>query len=111
VKLWDAYKNQEDSLAAQERKVVELDERLRDSERIRMQFENDATARIQTLTQKLEEQQIDARQVDDLKQQVMRFDDIRTQLETNIDQMRGDLIVKDDFIRSLEKQVDELRGF
>jgi chromosome segregation ATPase len=110
VKLWDAYKNQEESLASQEKRVTELDERLRESEHIRMQFENDATARIQTLTEKLEEQQLDTRQLDDLKSQVMRFDDIRTQLETNIDQMRGDLIVKDDFIRSLEKQVEQLRG-
>lgn len=111
VKLWDAYKNQEESLAAQEKRVVEMEERLRESEQFRMQFESDATARIQTLTQRLQDQEQNARQMDDLKQQVMHFDDIRTQLETNIDQMRGDLIVKDDFIRSLEKQVEELRGF
>lgn len=111
VKLWDAYKNQEESLAAQEKRVVELEQRLQDSEQFRMQFESDATARIQTLTQKLENEEQNMRQVADLKQQVMRFDDVRTQLETNIDQMRGDLIVKDDFIRSLEKQVEELRGF
>ena len=111
VKLWDAYKNQEESLAAQEKRVAELNQRLQESEQFRMQFESDATARIQTLTQRLQDQEQNARQMDDLKQQVMRFDDIRTQLETNIDQMRGDLIVKDDFIRSLEKQVEELRGF
>lgn len=111
VKLWDAYKNQEESLAAQEKRVVDLEHKLRDSEQFRMQFESDATARIQTLTQKLQDQEQNTRQLDDMKQQVMRFDDIRTQLETSIDQMRGDLIVKDDFIRSLEKQNEELRGF
>jgi predicted secreted Zn-dependent protease len=108
-RLADSERRREEAVEGARRYSVELE---KEKERlVKLWDENDATARIQTLTQKLEEQQIDARQVDDLKQQVMRFDDIRTQLETNIDQMRGDLIVKDDFIRSLEKQVDELRGF
>ena len=111
VKLWDAYKNQEESLSAQEKRVAELDERLRDTEHVHMQFERDATARIQTLTQRLEEREQAIQQLDDLRQQVMRFDTIRTQLETNADRMRGDLAVKDDVIRALEKQVEELRGF
>ena len=111
VKLWDAYKNQEESLSAQEKRVAELDERLRDTEQVRMQFERDATARIQTLTQRLEEREQAIQQLDDLRQQVMRFDTIRTQMETNIDRMRGDITVKDDVIRGLEKQVEQLRGF
>ena len=111
VKLWDAYKNQEESLSAQEKRVVELEERLRDTEQVRMQFEQDATSRIQTLTMKLDEREHAVQQLDDLKQQVMRFDTIRTQMETNMDQMRGDIMVKDDVIRGLEKQVEELRGF
>ena len=111
VKLWDAYKNQEESLSAQEKRVAELDERLRDTEQVHIQFERDATTRIQTLTQKLEEREQAVQQLDDLRQQVMRFDTIRTQLETNTDRMRGDLTVKDDIIRTLEKQVEQLRGF
>jgi chromosome segregation ATPase len=111
VKLWDAYKNQEESLSAQEKRVAELDERLRDTEHVHMQFERDATARIQTLTQRLEEREQAIQQLDDLRQQVMRFDTIRTQLETNTDRMRGDLTVKDDIIRTLETQVEQLREF
>jgi chromosome segregation ATPase len=111
VKLWDAYKNQEESLSAQERRVAELDERLRDTEQVRMQFERDATARIQTLTQRLEEREQAVQQLDDMREQVTRFDTIRTQLETNMDQIRGDLTVKDDIIKTLEKQIEQLRGF
>jgi len=111
VKLWDAYKNQEESLSTQEKRVAELEERLRDTEQVRMQFEQDSTARIQTLTQRLEEREQAIQQLDDLREQVMRFDTIRTQLETNMDQMRGDLTVKDDIIRTMEKQVEQLRGF
>jgi chromosome segregation ATPase len=111
VKLWDAYKTQEESLSAQEKCVAELETKLRSSEQARMQFEEDATTRIRTLTQKLEEREQNLQQVDDLKQQVMRFDTIRTQLEENVDQMRSDLIAKDEVIRSLERRVEELVEF
>ena len=111
VKLWDAYKNQEESLSAQEKRVAELEEKLRDTEQVHMQFERDATARIHTLTEKINEREQAVQQIEDMKQQVMRFDNIRTQMETNIDSMRSDLITKDDIIRGLEKQVEELRGF
>jgi len=111
VKLWDAYKNQEESLSAQEKRVAELDEKLRDTEQMHVQFERDATARIQTLTEKVHEREQTVQEMEDLKQQVMRFDSIRTQMETNIDSMRRDLMMKDDVIGSLEKQVEELRGF
>ncbi len=111
VKLWDAYKNQEESLSSQEKRVVELEEKLQDTEQVHMQFERDATARIRTLTEKIHEREQAVEQMEDMKQQVMRFDNIRTQMETNIDGMRSDLIAKDDTIRGLEKQVEELRGF
>jgi len=111
IKLWDAYKNQEESLSAQEKRVVELEERLRDTEQIRMQFERDATARIQTLTQKLDEREHAVKQLDDMRQQVMRFDALQTQMEKNMDQMRGEIKTKDDIIRGLEQQVSELRKF
>jgi chromosome segregation ATPase len=111
IKLWDAYKNQEESLSAQEKRVAELEERLRDTEQMHMQFERDATVRIQTLTQKLDERAQVVQQMDDLKQQVMRFDTIQTQMETNMDRIRGELTTKDEVIGGLERQVEELRGF
>jgi chromosome segregation ATPase len=111
IKLWDAYKNQEESLSSQEKRVSELEERLRDTEQMHMQFERDATVRIQTLTQKLDERAQAVQQMDDLKQQVMRFDTIRTQMESNVDRIRGELATKDEVIRGLERQVEELRGF
>ncbi|MCX6671817.1 MAG: hypothetical protein NTX92_07860, partial [Euryarchaeota archaeon] len=85
VKLWDAYKNQEESLSAQEKRAAELDEKLRNTEQVHMQFERDATARIQTLTEKVNEREQAVQQMEDMKQQVMRFDTIRTQMDTTID--------------------------
>jgi chromosome segregation ATPase len=111
VKLWDAYKNQEESLSMQEKHVAELEERLRDTEQNHMEFERDATARIRTLTEKLEETEQGIQEVEELRQQVMKFESIRSQLETNVDCMCRDLTAKDEVIRSLEKHVEELRGF
>ena len=110
VKLWDAYKNQEESLSTQEKRVVELDQKLRDTEEMHIQFERDATARIHTLTEKVNEQEETVQQMEELKQQLMRFDTIRTQMETNLDNTRRDLMTKDDVIIGLEKQIEELRG-
>jgi len=111
IKLWDAYKNQEESLSAQEKRVAELEERLRDTEQMHMQFERDATVRIQTLTQKIDERAQVVQQMDDLKEQVMRFDTVRTQMESNIDRMHNEIATKDEVISGLERQVEELRGF
>jgi chromosome segregation ATPase len=111
VKLWDAYKNQEESLSMQEKRVAEFEEKTREVEQGRMLFERDATARIHILTQRLEEKERDVQQVEELRQQMMRFDSIRSQLEGNVDRMNSELRGKDEVIRSLEKQTEELRGF
>ena len=111
VKLWEAYKNQEESLAMQEKQVAEFEERVRDAEQSKMAFERDATARIRTLTQKLEEKERDTHQLDDLRTQVMKSENIRVQLEGNLEKIRGEFTAKDNQVRTLEKQVEELKGF
>jgi len=111
VKLWEAYKNQEESLAMQEKRVGELEERVRDAEQSKMAFERDATARIRTLTQKLEEQERDTHQIEELRSQMLKSENIRAQLEGNIEKMRGEFTAKDNQVRALQKQVEELKGF
>lgn len=111
VKLWDAYKSQEETLAASERHTAEIETQLRDTQQTRATFERDANARIQTLSHKLEEHDRDMHQVEDLRQQALKFDTIRRQLEENVDRMRSELTAKDDVIRSLERQVNDLREF
>lgn len=111
VKLWDAYKNQEESLSIQEKRSAELEEKLLATERMHTQFEQDATARIQTLTEKVNEREEALQNMEEMKQQVMRFDTIRTNMERDIESMRSDLMTKDDVIGGLQRQVEELRGF
>jgi chromosome segregation ATPase len=111
VKLWEAYKNQEESLAIQEKRVAELEERTRDAEQSKMAFERDATARIRTLTQKLEEKERDTTQIEEFRSQMLKSENIRAQLEGNLEKMRGEFTAKDNQVRALEKQVEELKGF
>ena len=95
----------------QEKRVAELEEKIRDAEQSKMAFERDATARIRTLTQKLEEKEQDTQQIEELRAQMMKSESIRAQLEGNADKMCSEFAAKDDQIRSLEKQVEELKGF
>lgn len=109
VKLWDAYKSQEENLAASERHIAELETRLHDAQQRQMAFERDATSRIQTLTHKLEDRERDVQQIEDLRAQALKFDTIRHQFEENVEHMRSELTSKDDVIRSLERRVNDLK--
>ncbi|UCF50232.1 MAG: hypothetical protein JSU91_01770, partial [Thermoplasmatales archaeon] len=55
IKLWDAYKNQEEELAKTEKRISEFEERTRLAETSKMQLEEDLNARIETLTSRLTE--------------------------------------------------------
>jgi chromosome segregation ATPase len=111
VKLWEAYKNQEESLAMQEKRVAELEDRVRDAEQSKMAFERDATARIRTLTQKLDEKEKDTHQLEELRTQILKSENLRAQVEGNLEKMSGEFTAKDTQIRTMEKQIEELKGF
>ena len=55
IKLWDAYKNQEEELSSAEKKACEYEERVRTTEVEKKQLEEDLTARINTLNNKLQQ--------------------------------------------------------
>jgi chromosome segregation ATPase len=111
VKLWDAYKNQEEGLSVQEKRVLELEEKMRETEQSKRQFEEDSIARINTLTQKLEEREQEAQQLEETKQRIGEFDGIRNRLEESIQGLKSEINAKDETIKSLETQVEELKPF
>ena len=111
VKLWDAYKNQEEELANQEKKTTGLEDKLREIEDSRGQFEEDANARIATLTQKLEDGEQDLQQLEELRQNVMEFDSIKGQLEGEMDSFKADISAKEETINLLNAKIDELKKF
>jgi chromosome segregation ATPase len=111
VKLWDAYKNQEEELANQEKKTTEFEDKLREIGESRGQFEEDANARIATLTQKLEEREQDVQQLEELRQNVMEFDSIKGQMEGEMESFKVDINAKEETINLLNAKIDELKKF
>ena len=111
IKLWDAYKNQEGELSAAEKKLAEFEERTRMAEASKKQLEDDLTTRVNTLTQKLEENKDKASQFDEYKQRCEEFDSIRNRLEEETRSLKDEISNRDETIDSLQKQVNELKEY
>lgn len=111
IKLWDAYKNQEEELSNTEKKLTEFEKHMKEAESSKRELESDLTDRINTLTTKLEENENKARKFDEYKNKCEEFDSARDQLEKEVHSLKNELDVKDGTINSLQKQVDELEGY
>ena len=109
IKLWDAYKNQEEELSATEKRVADYEERARVAEASKRQLEEDLTARINTLTQKIDENESKVNQFDEYKQRCEEFDTIRNQLEQEIHTLKGKNTNQEDMINNLNNQISELK--
>jgi chromosome segregation ATPase len=111
IKLWDAYKNQEEELSKSEKRMIEFEERMRNAESEKKQIEDDLTSRINTLNTKMQENEEKARQFEEQKSRWEEFDGIRNRLEEEIRCLREDINKKDDKVRSLENQINEYQGY
>ncbi len=111
MKLWDAYKNQEEELSTHEKRTTEYEHKITEIEQSKQKLESDLTSRIQTITKKLEENEQQMKEINDLKKETMDFDAIRTQLEDEVSSLTQELCLKDESIKQLEQQVDELKQF
>lgn len=108
IKLWDAYKNQEEELSATEKRLSEYEDRVRAAESTKKQIEEDYTARINTLEEKIRENESKANQFDGYKQRCEDFDTIRNQLEDEIHSLKEEVSTKENMINSLNEQVNKL---
>ena len=110
VKLWDAYKNQEEELSATEKKIAEYEERTKTAEASVKQMEEDYTARINTLTQKIEGNEDKWQEFDQYKQRCEEFDGIRNQLESEIHTLKEETTNRSQKINELNHKLTELEG-
>jgi chromosome segregation ATPase len=108
IKLWDAYKNQEEELSATGKKVSEYEEQVRSTEASKKQIEEDYTARIKTLEDRIQENESNANQFDEYRQRCEDFDNIRNQLENEIHALKEDVNHKETMINDLNDQIDKL---
>ena len=109
IKLWDAYKNQEDELSTTEKRVSEYEGKLRTVEVSKKQLEDDLTARISTLTQKMQENENKINQVDDYRQRYEESDEIRNNLEGEMKTLKEQIYQKNNETESLQKQVNDMK--
>jgi len=109
VKLWDAYKNQEEELSAVEKKISEYEDRVRTTEASKKQLEDDLTARINTLSQKLDEYQGKVVKFDEYKQRYEEFDNIKNHLEREVSDLKTENSSKEKIINDLNNQIIKLR--
>jgi len=111
IKLWDAYKNQEEELSATEAKLAGLEERARNAELSKKQLEDDFNVRINTLTEKLEENEDKVKEFDAYKQRFEEFGKVRNQLEEEIHSLEGKISEKDSKIDSLQKDLVKAKEY
>jgi len=111
IKLWDAYKNQEEELSAAEVKLTNFEELARNAEISKKQLEDDFNARITTLSEKLEENEGKVKQFDDYEQRFEEFGNVRNQLEEEIHSLKGKINEKDVTIDTLQKNLVKAKEY
>jgi len=111
IKLWDAYKTQEEELSAAETKITSFEEHAKNVETSKKQLEDDFATRITTLTQKLEENENKVKQFDDYKQRFEEFSNIRNQLEEELHSLKEKINEKDSTIDTLQKNLVKAKEY
>lgn len=109
IKLWDAYKNQEEELSNTEKRINDYEERARMAEASKKQLEDDMTARINTLSQKLEAAESKAAQSDKYKQKCDEFDGMRNHIERESVDLKKENASKDNMINELNVQLSKYK--
>ena len=110
IKLWDAYKNQEEELSSTERRIAEFENRAKTTEVTRKQLESDYTARFRTLEQKLTENENKAYQLDEYKQKCEEINSIKNNLDTEVNTLKEENERKEKEINELNGKLDEMKG-
>ena len=111
IKLWDAYKNQEEELSTTERKIAEYEEKTRMAESSKQQLDEDYNARINILNQQIQENQDKVQKFEEYQNRVNDFDNVRNRLEGEIHELKEQTNNKDTTITTLEQQVSELKEY
>jgi len=111
IKLWDAYKNQEEELTKTETKLEEYKEKVENAEDSEKQLSDSFNTRIDTLTQKLKESEGKINQFEEYKKSVDEFASIRNQLEEENLTFKDDIKNKESTINMLQVQVEKLKDF
>ncbi len=111
IKLWDAYKLQEDELNERDRRIAELERKVKEYENRLRETEKDLSSRIETLTRKLEEKENLLKEYDDFRRKYALYEEKNRKLQEEIDNLRNTLNEKEKEITQLKQMVDELSKY
>lgn len=111
IKLWDAYKLQEDELNERDKRIAELERKVKEYESKLRETEKDMSSRIETLTKKLEEKENLLKEYSDFRKKQALYKEKNRKLQEEIDNLRSTLKEKEEEIAQLKQMVDELSKY
>ena len=111
IKLWDAYKKQEEELSTAEGKLQEFEERMHTAEKEKQEIQQDYSARIETLNQKLNEHQEAAEKLHDYQKQINEFSTIRSNLEQQNQNLKKEISEQKQTNVSLQNSLEEYKKY
>jgi chromosome segregation ATPase len=111
IKLWDAYKNQEEELTKAEKKVQDLEEQILEVNKSKKQIEGDYNARIETLNKKINENEDNIIQFEKYKKRIEEYDKIHDQLENENKSLKNNVETNENTIKSLQEKVNKYKEY
>jgi len=111
IKLWDAYKNQEEELTKTEKKAQDLEEQNLEINSSKKQLEEDYTTRIETLDKKINENEEKIIQFDNYKKKIEEYNKMHEQLEYENQSLKTTVKTKESTIDSLQEQVIKYKEY
>ena len=111
IKLWDAYKNQEEELTKTEKKIQDLEEQNFELNQSKKQLEGDYTTRIDTLNKKINENEEKIVQFDEYKNKIEEYNKTHEQFEYENQNLKNTVKTKESAIESLQEQVNKYKEY
>jgi len=111
IKLWDAYKKQEEELSTAEGKLQDYEDRMHKAEQEKQDLEQDYTTRIDTLNQKLNEQKESEQKLNEYQQRINEFTTTRNNLERENQDLKQEITDQKNTINSLQNSIEEYKKY
>ena len=111
IKLWDAYKNQEEELTKTEKKIQDIEEQNFELNQSKKQLEGDYTTRIETLNKKINENEEKIVQFDECKNKIEEYNKTHEQFEYENQNLKNTVKTKESSIESLQEQVSKYKEY
>jgi chromosome segregation ATPase len=111
IKLWDAYKNQEEELTKTESKLQDLEEQNLEINKSKKQLEEDYSTRIQTLNKKINENEEIVTKFNEYKNKIDDFNKKQEQYEYENQNLKNIVKTKESEIDTLKQDIEKYKDY